>query len=123
MFCSKQKPLQPPHALPAQGSSLELHSIVPPRSLQRFRARAAHPNFNTLRPIRCSTQRGGHNFPRGSRFESSLYLVTKSAACNFFCVLRSALSIEIPKSNVGNALLPAIRQATRRVKKMRGWYV
>ena len=38
MSSSKQKPLQPPHALPAQRSSLELHSIISARSLSYFRA-------------------------------------------------------------------------------------
>jgi hypothetical protein len=123
MSCSKQKPIQPPHTLPAQRSGLELHSSISPKSLQPFRARMAHPSFNFLRSIRWSTRWGGHNFSHGSQFDSGRYLARKSAASNFFCAARPALSIEISKSEVRNVLLPAARHATRRVKNMRGLYV
>jgi hypothetical protein len=122
MSSSKQTPHQPPHTLPAPRSGLELHSIVTPRGFQRFRARVAQATFNLLPSLGCSTRWGGHNFSHGLRFDSCRYLTTKSAAFNFFCAPRPALSIEIQKSDLGNALLPAGRHA-RRVKKMRGWYV
>lgn len=149
MSCSKQQPLQPPRPLPAPRSGLGLHSTVFPRSpqhfratageeqekkvvsrvnrqhngLQRIRTRMAHTNLNFYSSIRCSTRQEGHNLSHGSRFDSGRYLKTRSAAANFSCAARAALSIEIPRGRVGNALFRAVRRSRRRVKNMRGFNV
>jgi hypothetical protein len=145
MSSSKHKPLQPAQTLPA---FLELRFIISSKSLQNFRAageeqekktvsrfrrgrfgfsfiraRMRHPSLFPLSSIRCSVRQGGHNFLHGSRFGSVQCLARKSAAEKIVCAARPASSIEIPKSDVRNAVLPAVRHAIRRVKNMRWLYV
>ena len=146
MSCAKQKPLQPPRKGP---SVLEPPPIIPSRSLQHFRTAAGEQQEKNIvsgvslgrsgllpfrvripRPglfpfslIRCSTRQGGHNFSYRSGFNSGRCLATKSATAKCFCAVRPVFSIEIPKSNVRNARLPAVRHSTRRAKNMRGLYV
>jgi len=145
MSCSKQKPLQPPGKAP---SVLEPPSIISSKSLQHFRtaageqhekkivsglsrqranlsplrARMAQSNLFPLPSIRCLTKRRGHNLSYGF-FDSDRCLSTRLAGSAFFCASRPTLSIEISKSDVRNAVLPAVRHATRRVKNIRGLYV
>jgi hypothetical protein len=146
MSSSKQRPLLPPQTLSA---FLELRSSISSNSLQncraaageeqekkiasilrrrRFglsliRARMGRPNLFPLSPIGCSTRQGGHNFSHRSRFGSAQCLPRKSAAEKIVCAALPVSSIEIPKSDVRDAVLPAVRHPIRRVKNMRGLYV
>src|SRR5580700_2918898 len=46
-----------------------------------------------------------------------------SAGLRIFCVVRSASGIEVPKDDVRNKVLSAVRHTTRRVKNTRRLYV
>ncbi len=130
MSSPKQKPLQPSHRLPTQPSGLELHSIISSRSLRNFRdvagreqqektvtrltrkrgtlsplrARTRHPKLFLTPPFGCLTKRRGHNF--FIRIVARRRPISRDEIGNvqFFCAARPALSIEVPKRDVRNAL-------------------
>ena len=116
---------QEPPLFSASSGEEEEKKRTEPRTYEPLRTPRpkAAPNFVLLSPIRCSTHWRGHNLSNGSQFDSVRCLGTKSPASKFSCAVRPTFSIEVPKSNVQNAVSPTVRHATRRVKNMRGLYV